>query len=113
MDRSVSITFACTAPSCVSLFFHSTLCRFANVTLQNPCEIENTAYIAYEVGGEYINIVSRGNCATGLYCDSIQRVCLNEKVLGATCDGDKECVAHLSVLSHPTSGIQVPVMELS
>ncbi|KXN90640.1 hypothetical protein AN958_03880 [Leucoagaricus sp. SymC.cos] len=67
------------------------ICMWANVTLQNPCVVENTAYIAYEVGGEFINIVSRGNCAPGLYCDSSQKVCLNERAIGESCDGDKEC----------------------
>ncbi|KAF5355048.1 hypothetical protein D9756_005241 [Leucocoprinus leucothites] len=69
------------------------VCMWANVTLQNPCVVENTAYIAYEIGGEFIDIVSRGNCATGLYCDSVQKVCLNEKALGEQCDGDKECIS--------------------
>ncbi|KAJ3571775.1 hypothetical protein NP233_g3546 [Leucocoprinus birnbaumii] len=67
------------------------VCMWANVTLQNPCVTDNVAYIAYEVGGEFIDIVSRGNCAPGLYCDSQQKVCLNEKALGESCDGDKEC----------------------
>ena len=75
------------------------ICMWANATLQNPCVVENTAYIAYEVGGEYINIVSRGNCAPGLYCDSVQKVCLNEKSLGESCDGDKECVSRFSMAS--------------
>ena len=76
------------------------ICMWANVTLQNPCVVENTAYIAYEVGGEYINIVSRGNCAPGLYCDSVQKVCFNEKSIGDSCDGDKECVPRLMFDAH-------------
>lgn len=75
------------------------ICMWANATLQNPCVVENTAYIAYEIGGEYINIVSRGNCAPGLYCDSVQKVCLNEKSLGESCDGDKECVSRFFMAS--------------
>jgi len=67
------------------------ICMWANVTLQNPCVVENTAYIAYEVGGEFINIVSRGNCVLGLYCDAAQKVCLKEKALGESCTADKEC----------------------
>ncbi|KAF9452353.1 hypothetical protein P691DRAFT_804873 [Macrolepiota fuliginosa MF-IS2] len=67
------------------------VCMWANATLQNNCTVENTAYIAYEVGGEFINIVSRDNCALGLYCDSSQRVCLNEKALNEACTADKEC----------------------
>lgn len=33
--------------------------RWANVTLGQSCEVENTPYIAYGVDGEFIDIVSR------------------------------------------------------
>jgi hypothetical protein len=32
----------------------------------------------------------RGNCQLGLYCDSVQLVCMTSKVLGAACNADKE-----------------------
>ncbi|KAF8647165.1 hypothetical protein AX16_006995 [Volvariella volvacea WC 439] len=67
------------------------VCMWANVTVGLPCEVENTAYIAYEPAGEFINIVSRGNCRIGLYCDAQQRVCLRNKPIGAACTADKEC----------------------
>jgi hypothetical protein len=70
---------------------------WANVTLGQPCVVENTAYIAYgdtgggSSGGEFIDIVSRGNCRLGLYCDAQQKVCVQAKQLNAACGADKEC----------------------
>jgi hypothetical protein len=68
------------------------LSRFANVTVGLPCVVENTAYIGYAGTSEFIDIVSRGNCVNGLYCDAQQKVCVQAKVLGASCAADKECV---------------------
>ncbi|KAI0790834.1 hypothetical protein C8Q75DRAFT_760909 [Abortiporus biennis] len=71
------------------------VCMWANVTLGLPCVIENTPYIVYTAdGGEYIDIVSRGNCRTGLYCDASQKVCMQSKDLGVQCAADKECVSY-------------------
>ncbi|KAF8973317.1 hypothetical protein BDZ97DRAFT_1780804 [Flammula alnicola] len=67
------------------------VCMYANATLGNQCVVENTPYIAYGESGEFIDIVSRGNCQLGLYCDSGSRTCMTNKVLGATCSADKEC----------------------
>jgi len=64
---------------------------WANATLGARCTVENVPYIAYGASGEFIDIVSRGNCQLGLYCDSVQLVCLTSKVLGAACHADKEC----------------------
>ncbi|KAI6121530.1 hypothetical protein F5141DRAFT_1186736 [Pisolithus sp. B1] len=64
---------------------------WANVTVGQPCEVENTAYIAYTGSSEYIDVASRGNCQVGLYCDSQQLTCMSMKAVGETCDGDKEC----------------------
>jgi hypothetical protein len=69
--------------------------RWANVTLQNPCEVDNKAFIAYEIGDEFNDIVSRGNCVAGLYCDAAQKVCLKEKAAGESCTADKEYVYSL------------------
>ncbi|KIK03490.1 hypothetical protein K443DRAFT_676671 [Laccaria amethystina LaAM-08-1] len=66
-------------------------CMWANATLGNACVVENTFYIAYGVSGEFADIVSRGNCRVGLYCDSVKKVCMTNKVLGAACGADKEC----------------------
>jgi hypothetical protein len=66
--------------------------RFANVTLGLPCAVENTAYIGYSGSDEFIDIVSRGNCMNGMYCDAQQKVCIQTKALGVSCDADKECV---------------------
>jgi hypothetical protein len=66
--------------------------RFANATLGTTCVVENTPYIGYSGTDEFIDIVSRGNCVNGLYCDSQQKVCVQAKALNAACDADKECV---------------------
>jgi len=66
-------------------------CMWANATLGTTCLVENTAYIAYGADGEFIDIVSRGNCRLGLYCDSQQKVCMKNKMLGDACTADKEC----------------------
>lgn len=92
MAQSVSRMSACEAPCFLlcdpSLLF--ALYRWANATLNNPCVVENTAYTAYLVDDEFINIVSRGNCVPGLYCDASQQICMSEKALGASCTADKE-----------------------
>ncbi|KAJ3514638.1 hypothetical protein NLJ89_g2267 [Agrocybe chaxingu] len=65
------------------LNFNGSVC-LNNVCL---CIFENTPYIAYGVGGEFIDIVSR----VGLYCDSATQVCIQNKLLGDACTADKEC----------------------
>ncbi|PIL33964.1 hypothetical protein GSI_03672 [Ganoderma sinense ZZ0214-1] len=67
------------------------ICMWANVTVGLPCVVQNTAYTAYGPNGEFVDIVSRGNCKVGLYCDSQQLVCVQTKAVGDTCDADKEC----------------------
>jgi hypothetical protein len=82
------------------------LSRWANATLGANCTVENTPYIAYGASGEFIDIVSRydqlillsfltdrlcrGNCQLGLYCDSVQTVCMTSKLFGTACAADKE-----------------------
>jgi len=69
------------------------ICMWANVTLGQPCVVENTPYIGYGLDGsqEFINIVSRGNCALGMYCDSQKLLCMNDIAIGSACGADKEC----------------------
>ncbi|KAJ3523185.1 hypothetical protein NM688_g8768 [Phlebia brevispora] len=67
------------------------VCMWANVTVGLPCVVENTGYIVYSGSSEYVDIVSRGNCHIGLYCDSQSLVCMQQKDIGETCDADKEC----------------------
>ncbi|PIL33963.1 hypothetical protein GSI_03671 [Ganoderma sinense ZZ0214-1] len=67
------------------------ICMWANVTVGRPCVVQNTAYTAYGRRGEFIYMVSRGNCKVGLYCDTRQGVCVQTKPVGDTCDADKEC----------------------
>ncbi|ESK95532.1 hypothetical protein Moror_12718 [Moniliophthora roreri MCA 2997] len=68
------------------------VCMWANATLNQECVVENIAYIAYTASGEeFIDIVSRGNCRLGLYCDSQSKRCMKNKKDGDRCDADKEC----------------------
>jgi len=67
------------------------ICMWANQTAGDDCVVENTAYTAYSTTGEFIDIVSRGNCRVGLYCDASAKKCMTNKVLGASCSADKEC----------------------
>jgi len=67
-------------------------CMYANATLGNECIVENTPYVGYETDGtQFINVVSRGNCVTGLYCDAVSLKCLAQLALGESCTADKEC----------------------
>ncbi|KZO93102.1 hypothetical protein CALVIDRAFT_503437 [Calocera viscosa TUFC12733] len=67
-------------------------CLWANVSLGQGCEVENTVYTGYYPGGgTFYDVVSRDNCATGGYCDGVQRVCMPTADVGGTCSADKEC----------------------
>ncbi|KAI0779978.1 hypothetical protein C8Q74DRAFT_1456343 [Fomes fomentarius] len=70
------------------------ICMWANVTVGLPCTVQNTAYTAYGPNGEFIDIVSRGNCKVGLYCDAQQLVCVQAKAIGEKCEADKECLTY-------------------
>ncbi|KAJ7084299.1 hypothetical protein B0H15DRAFT_848562 [Mycena belliarum] len=83
-------------------------CMWANKTAGNTCTVENTAYIAYGPSGEFIDIVSRGDCVVGLYCDSASKQCMKEKALGAACTADKEC-SSWNCLSTGTCGTDTSV----
>ncbi|CAE6414875.1 unnamed protein product [Rhizoctonia solani] len=68
-------------------------CMWQNVTVGQACVVENIPYIAYSTQGEFVNIVSRGNCRKGLYCDAAQKICIATQDFGATCTADKECTS--------------------
>ncbi|TBU30294.1 hypothetical protein BD311DRAFT_691476 [Dichomitus squalens] len=80
------------------------ICMWANVTVGLPCIVQNTAYTAYGPDGEFVDIVSRGNCKVGLYCDSQQLVCVQTKAIGEQCDADKECSTY-NCLANGTCGV--------
>jgi len=84
------------------------VCMWANKTSGESCTVENTAYIAYGVSGEFPDIVSRGNCIVGLYCDSSALQCMAEKELGATCTADKEC-SSWNCLSSGVCGVDTTI----
>jgi len=70
-------------------------CYYANVTLGQACVDENMAYVSYSSnGGEYLVIVSRDNCANGLYCDGTALQCMKSKSIGTACTGNKECLTY-------------------
>ncbi|WVQ66202.1 uncharacterized protein L199_004381 [Kwoniella botswanensis] len=67
-------------------------CYYANVTLGQTCVTDNTAYTAYlDSGAAYAFIVSRDNCANGMYCDGTALQCMKTKRQGEACSGNKEC----------------------
>ncbi|WVQ84452.1 hypothetical protein IAT38_006604 [Cryptococcus sp. DSM 104549] len=77
-----------------SVCLHYT-CYWANVTVGQTCVNDNTAYTAYkDDGSAYAFIVSRDNCANGLYCDATELLCYKGKRQGETCSGNKECLSY-------------------
>ncbi|KAF7361974.1 Smr domain-containing protein [Mycena venus] len=84
------------------------VCMWANATAGQTCVVENTGYIAYGASGEFIDIVSRGNCVVGLYCDAPTKQCMQEKAFGAACTADKEC-SSWNCLAGGTCGVDTSV----
>jgi len=67
-------------------------CMWANITLGQTCAVEQMPYIAYGAdSSEFIYVVSRGNCRSGLYCDAASKTCMQTKAFGDSCTADKEC----------------------
>jgi hypothetical protein len=63
--------------------------------LGQTCINDNTRYTGYtNEGNQYAHIVSRDNCANGLYCDGSALQCLKVKSVGAACQGNKECQSY-------------------
>ncbi|KAI0642233.1 hypothetical protein C8Q79DRAFT_917558 [Trametes meyenii] len=76
-----------------SLCLRST-CAYANMTLGQPCAIDNVTYVDVGPGGseQFSNSVARHNCATPrFYCDGAMRACVPTKSLGSSCSADQEC----------------------
>ena len=84
------------------------------MTLGQPCQVENTPYIGYAGTDEFIDIVSRGNCRVGMYCDSQQTVCVQAKQLTEGCSADKESVALVAIIGYLslTAVTQVCILQL-
>jgi len=75
----------------------ATKCTFANITVGNPCTVDNTPFIGYTSNGsEFIDVVSRSNCRKDLYCDATAQppVCVQKNGVGAKCGADKECTSN-------------------
>src|ERR1700692_3328923 len=73
------------------LSIHST--RYANVTLAQPCQLENTTYISLDLRGEQVMfVVIRDNCrAPEFFCDPATMLCGKTKSVGSVCRMDGEC----------------------
>lgn len=67
--------------------------RYANITLGQACQMENTTYLDLDLTGEPIKTtVIRDNCRTPeLFCDTATMLCEYTKVTGSTCQTDGEC----------------------
>ncbi|KAF8753275.1 hypothetical protein RHS01_07022 [Rhizoctonia solani] len=67
-------------------------CQYANITLGQSCEAENTIYVGYTSGGkEYYNIISRDRCAPKLWCNDQTSVCEPKGAVGSACSTHKQC----------------------
>jgi len=69
------------------------VCMYANVTLGEPCVMDNTTYNLITLNGQRsTNIVVRDNCHSPLlYCGGGTMVCERSKALGVSCSSDQEC----------------------
>ncbi|CEL55660.1 hypothetical protein RSOLAG1IB_01672 [Rhizoctonia solani AG-1 IB] len=67
-------------------------CQYANITLGQSCEAENTVYVGYASGGrQFYNVVSRDRCAPKLWCNAQTSVCEPKATVGAACSAHKQC----------------------
>ncbi|KAG8741749.1 hypothetical protein FRC10_002527 [Ceratobasidium sp. 414] len=67
-------------------------CQYANITLGQSCQVENTVYIGFSAAGQQnINIVSRDRCGAGLWCNAQTSVCEPTASLGQSCSAHKQC----------------------
>jgi hypothetical protein len=67
--------------------------RYANMTASQPCQIENTTYLAPSVASEQVvtNVI-RDNCRTPeLFCNAGTMLCESTKLIGNICQTDGEC----------------------
>ncbi|KAJ1307793.1 hypothetical protein OPQ81_001878 [Rhizoctonia solani] len=68
------------------------VCQYANITLGQSCEVENTVYVGYASGGQqFYNVISRDRCAPKLWCNAQLGVCEPKAPLGAPCSAHKQC----------------------
>lgn len=58
------------------------------------CKIDNTVYSGYlPDGSQFTDIVSRDNCATGMYCSSDSLRCEQRLAVGRPCSADSQCTS--------------------
>jgi len=71
-------------------------CRYGNVTLAQPCQLENTTYIDFDItGGQFTTTVIRDNCRIpDFFCDPATMLCEQTKPVGTICRTDGECKTH-------------------
>ncbi|KAH9893411.1 hypothetical protein C8Q73DRAFT_696866 [Cubamyces lactineus] len=75
-----------------SLCLKST-CMYANMTLGQPCILDDVTYIDEGPNGEqFSNTILRDNCESPqFFCDSEAKACVPTKTLGTSCASDQEC----------------------
>ncbi|KAH7341523.1 hypothetical protein B0J17DRAFT_646917 [Rhizoctonia solani] len=70
-------------------------CQYANITLGQACEVENTVYVGYANGGQqFYNIISRDRCAPKFWCNAQSGVCEPKAPLGVACSAHKQCESY-------------------
>lgn len=87
----------------LTMFVHD---RYANMTLGQPCILDDVTYIDMGPNGEqFSNTVTRHNCQTPqFYCDASVKACVPTKTLGTSCITDQECQSvRLSIMAVPGS----------
>lgn len=83
----------------LTTFIHD---RYANMTLGQPCILDDVTYIDMGPNGEqFSNTVTRHNCQTPqFYCDASVKACVPTKTLGTSCITDQECQSvRLSIMT--------------
>jgi len=69
-------------------------CYWANATLNESCFLDNNVFTGYlQNGTQFPFIISRDNCANGLYCDGSSRICLEQSSSGISCTSNKQCIS--------------------
>lgn len=66
---------------------------YANVTIGQPCQSENTTYTGDDPSGQQIVFrIARDNCHTpDLFCDPSAGICAKTSESGSSCNIDRQC----------------------
>jgi hypothetical protein len=115
-NGSICLKGVCMWVYCLSRFFllMVTSYRYANVTLGQPCVIDDTAYNVTDANGQWsATVVTRDNCRTPTsYCETGSMVCESSKALGVPCLADHECGMVCMPLGFCMIGAQANIAQL-